>query len=363
MSERFTAADFDHSPFVAFYEVTRACDLACRHCRPCAQSQRHPGELTLPQAADLMAQFAEFSKPPLVVFTGGDPLKRPAIYDIAEAASESGLTTAIAPAATSLLTKTAIRKLKHAGISRIAIGIDGADAATHDGMRGVPGSFDRSVKALRDARALGLPTQVDTLLTHRNCDQVDRMAEEFAALEIGVWSVSFLVPVGRGLAEERITGEECERVFERLWQQSRIRPYCIKTDEAPHYRRYVLGKAAEPVTDPPRFGRVSRVPLGLNSGKGVMFVSHTGGVYPGAFLPILCGRFPKEAVVDIYRNSPVFRSLRTPALLKGKCSLCEFKQLCGGSRARAYAVTRDLFAQEPDCVYQPRRFQEAACSA
>lgn len=364
MSERFTAADFDHSPFIVFYEVTRACDLVCRHCRACAQPQRHPGELTLPLAADLMAQFASFPKPPLVVFTGGDPLKRPAIYDIAEAARDAGLTTAITPSATPLLTKTAIRKLRRVGISRMAVSIDGADAETHDSFRGVAGSFDRSIDALRAARVLGLPTQINTTITRRNYDQIDRMAERFAELEIGIWSVFFLVPVGRGLMEERISGEEYEQVFERLWQQSRVQPYAIKTTEAPHYRRFNLEKAGDPSTpDSQRFGRTSRAPLGTNDGKGVMFVSHTGGVYPSGFLPILCGRFPKESVVDIYQHSPVFRGLRTPSLLKGKCGHCEFKQICGGSRARAYAVTRDPFAQEPDCIYQPRHYQEAACSA
>jgi len=365
MADRYTAADFGSSPFIAFYEVTRACDLACSHCRACAQPVPHPKQLSFPLAVSLMEQFATFPKPPLIVFTGGDPLKRPAIYDIVEAARACKLTTAITPSATPLLNKKAIRMLRNAGISRMALSIDGVNSATHDALRGVPGSYERTINALRDARSLGVPIQINTVITPRNHHQIDRMADLFASLEISLWSVFFLVPVGRGLAEDRINGDQCEDVFERLWLQSRSQPYAIKTTEAPHYRRYVLQRAGDPLAMPNslRFGRASRAPLGTNDGKGVMFVSHTGSIYPTGFLPILCGRFPKDSVVDVYQNSTVFQSLRNSQLLKGKCSRCEYKEICGGSRARAYAVTRDLFAQEPDCIYQPKSRLEETCSA
>ena len=181
----------------------------------------------------------------------------------------------------------------------------------------------------------------------------DAMAELLGGLGIVLWSVFFLIPVGRGLAGERLSAEECEEVFARLWGHARRQPYAIKTTEAPHYRRFVLQHAGDPRLTPAgiRPDQVQRAPVGTNDGKGVMFVSHTGQIYPSGFMPITCGRFPRDSAVEVYQRSPIFRSLRDPDQLKGKCGRCEYRGVCGGSRARAYAVTRDPLAAEPDCAY------------
>lgn len=358
----YTNEDFGKGPFVVFYETTRACDLLCKHCRACAQPRRHPRELTTDQAKLLFDQFASFEKPPVVVLTGGDPMKRQDIFEIIEHGISRGLQMAMTPSATPLVTPEALYMLKQAGLGRLALSVDGKDAATHDTFRGVPGSFDRTLKLFAEAAVIGLPTQVNTTITRYNVDQVDAMADLFSTLSITLWSVFFLIPVGRGLAEQRISAPEYERVFEGLWKSARRHPYGIKTTEAHHYRRFVLQRNGDPQRQPENGGssRIQRAPLGVNDGKGVFFVGHTGNIYPSGFMPILCGRFPEESVADVYRNSALLQSLRDSDRLKGKCGVCECRHFCGGSRARAYAVTRDPLAAEPDCVYVPDSWKESS---
>jgi radical SAM protein len=362
----YTQEDFARSPFVTFYEVTRACDLVCKHCRACAQPNRHPHELKHEQSVELIRQIASFPKKPVLVFTGGDPMKREDIYDLTAWAVACGLNVAMTPSATPLVTREAVEKLHQAGMSRLAVSLDAADAETHDDFRGVPGSFDRTLEILRDARAIGMPVQVNTTITRRNVRQVDQIAELLATLDITLWSVFFLIPVGRGMAEQRIEPWEYEMVFDRLWCHAQRQPYGIKTTEAHHYRRFVLQRQGDPQRQPDGRmppGRIQRAPLGVNDGKGVFFISHTGSVYPSGFMPILCGKFPEESVADVYQNSELLQSLRDGDRLKGKCGSCEYRQICGGSRARAYALTRDPLAAEPDCVYMPEAWKERAlCS-
>ena len=239
----------------------------------------------------------------------------------------------------------------------LGISLDGATAATHDAFRGWEGSYARTQCMLRDARELGLPVQVNTSITMRNVDEIGPMAEQLEEMGIAMWSLFFLVPVGRGVEETRISPERCEEVFAQLWEETSRRSYAIKTTEAPHYRRYVLQQGGDPLAGPtggPQGGRrVHRAPLGVGDGKGVMFVSHQGEIYPAGFLPLLCGRFPGDSVVRVYRDHPTFRELRDPDRFKGRCGICEYREVCGGSRARAYAVTGDPLGEEPDCVYVP----------
>jgi radical SAM protein len=354
---RYSRADFDHSPLIVFYEVTQACDLVCQHCRACAQSQPHPGELSSAESRQLISQLAEFPKPPMLVLTGGDPLKRPDICEMVEHGVRMGLEVSITPSATPLVTGVALRQLRDAGISRVAVSLDGANAATHDAFRGVPGSFDRTLHILSSARAGQIPLQVNTTITTTNFHQIDALADLLADQRIAMWSVFFLVPVGRAAYRQRLSAEQCEKAFEKLWQQSRRQPYAIKTTEAPHYRRYVLQKqrcesGGERSTDPRCFGN-RFAPLGVNDGKGVMFVGHTGLIYPSGFMPIVCGLFPLEHIVRVYQHSPILSGLRDVDRLEGKCRACEYRHICGGSRARAYAVTGNIYAQEPDCAYIP----------
>lgn len=353
MRPAYTADDFAHSPFVAFYEVTRACDLVCKHCRACAQPRPHRGELSTAASMTLIDEFASFPKPPVLVFTGGDPLKRDDVFDLVAHARARGLTTAMTPSATPLVTPEALRRLHEMGLHRLAVSLDASDAKTHDAIRGVPGSFDRTLEILRDARGIGLSLQVNTTVTRRNVGRLDRLANLLGEMGIVLWSVFYLVPVGRGLAEERISADQYELSFAMLHRHSRGQPYGIKTTEAHHYRRFVMQQR-----DDPRGGSPTRAPLGVNDGRGVMFVSHVGQVFPSGFMPIDCGRFPRESIVDIYQDHPTFVGLRDKSRLKGKCGRCEFRDICGGSRARAYALTGDPYAPEPDCNYVPRSMRE-----
>jgi MoaA/NifB/PqqE/SkfB family radical SAM enzyme len=354
-------ADFAHSPMVAFYEVTRACDLACRHCRADAQTNRDPAELSTVQALRLVAQLATFPKPPLVVLTGGDPLKRDDIMEIITAARGTSLQVALTPSATPLVTRQALARLKESGLHRLAVSLDGKDASTHDGFRRVAGSFDRTLEILRDARACGLPVQVNTTIARHNVDQVDALAQLLAPLQIVLWSVFFLVPTGRATADQRIAPERYEAVFGQLLSHIGWQPYAIKTTEAPHFRRYLLQQAKASGR-----GLPPNIPMaGTNDGRGVMFVSHTGEICPSGFLPIACGRFPLDSVVRVYQNSKLFRLLRSPEEISGKCGVCEYREICGGSRGRAYGLTGDPMASDPDCVYVPVRWKQeaASCSA
>jgi radical SAM protein len=358
------AVDLHRDPFLVFYEITRACDLACAHCRACAQPQAHPRELSPSLSRDLIDNLLQFTRPPLLVLTGGDPLKRPDVFDLTAYAAARGLQVAMTPSATPLVTRDALHRLHDAGLARLAVSLDGADAHTHDDLRRVPGSFARTVDILADARDIGLSLQINTTITRRNVHQVDAMADIVAAQGVMLWSVFFLIPVGRGLQEQRITPEQYEEVFARLWFHAGRQPYGIKTTEAHHYRRFVLQRMGDPQRDPTGHtgDRVQRAPLGVNDGKGVMFVSHTGQVFPSGFMPIECGRFPRDSVVTAYRHSTLMQQLRDPDGFHGKCGACEYRHVCGGSRARAYAVTRDPFGSEPDCIYIPQALREKAAA-
>ncbi len=350
-------ADLDLGPFLIFWELTRACDLACGHCRATAQPDRHPDELDIRQCRELIAQATGFPVNPILVLTGGDPMRRDDVFEVVEAGVDAGLTVTMTPSATPLVTADAIGRLRSAGLSRLAVSIDGADAATHDGIRGIPGSLERALEVVRDARRADLPVQVNTTISTVNVDQVDAMAALFAGLDIVLWSVFFLVPVGRGSGQQRISPDRYEEVFARLWHHAAVQPYGIKTTEAHHYRRFVLQQGGHPQRGAGeaagRQDPVQRAPLGVSDGKGTMFVSHTGEIFPSGFLPISAGRFPDDPIVDTYRNSPLFRELREPDGFGGKCGRCEYRRVCGGSRSRAYAVTGDHLAAEPDCAYQP----------
>jgi radical SAM protein len=378
------AVDFNVSPFVVIWENTRACDLACVHCRAAAQSRRSQFELKTEEGFHLIDQIAEL-KPRVFVITGGDPLKREDTYDLIRHAKDRGLEPALTPSATPLLTEAAISRMKDHGLARLALSLDASTAGPHDDFRRVKGSFDLTLRAIRAANREGIPVQINTTVTRRTIDDLPRMVELLTELGIAMWSVFFLVPTGRGKKSDLVTPERVEELFGFLYDTSKHVPFAIRTTEAMHYRRYTLQRlAAEkgqyiddlrdartglidastlflqhgsrpmPIGVQAQAGTVERAPRGVNEAKGFVFISHIGDVFPSGFLPLKAGNVKHQSLGEIYRSSELFVSLRDNGNLKGKCGRCEFRDLCGGSRARAWAMTGDVFESDPLCAYQPR---------
>jgi AdoMet-dependent heme synthase len=365
MQKPKTVPNFDERPFIVIWETTQACDLACVHCRACAQPLRDLLELSTKHAKKLIDDIAEMQAP-VFVMTGGDPLKRPDIYELVSYCRDRGVRASLTPSATPLLTKEALIKLKDAGLARLAISLDASTAEQHDKFRQVQGSYECTLNAVRWAREIGLAVQINTTITRHNLHDIDNMIALLETLDIMLWSVFFLVPTGRGSSIDLISAEEFEEVFEKLYQTAQRVSFDIKSTEAQHYRRFLLQKRID--DRKPGSGRkvipflgvgssdgIGRAPKGINDGKGFVFVSHRGEVYPSGFLPISAGNVRKRSLGDIYRESELFKDLRDASKLEGKCGRCEFRDICGGSRARAYAVTGNAFAEEPCCVYEPKR--------
>ena len=362
--------DFDQRPFIVIWETTQACDLSCVHCRACAQPVRSALELSTDEAKRLIDEVAALEAP-VFVLTGGDPLKRPDIFDLVQYAHDRGVRISLTPSATPLLTQDAILRLKQCGLARLAISLDGPSAEVHDKFRRVPGSYEWTLNAVRWAREIGLPVQINTTITRHNLQYIDSMIRLLEGLDIVLWSVFFLVPTGRGSTVDLISAEEFEQVFEKLYRTSQQVKFDIKSTEAQHYRRFLLQRRTEEKrkgnslpsslalsTDTP--DGIGRAPRGINDGKGFVFISHLGEVFPSGFLPISAGNIRKQSLADLYRHSPLFVGLRDSANLKGKCGVCEFREICGGSRARSYALTGDIYAEEPCCIWQPKMIRSGA---
>jgi AdoMet-dependent heme synthase len=358
--------DFNQRPFIAIWEVTQACDLACVHCRASAQPERHPQELTTDEGKRLIDQIASM-KVPVFVLTGGDPIKRPDLFELIGHARSAGVRVSLTPSATPLLTREVVARLKQAGLARLAVSMDGACAETHDAFRGMSGSYARTLDAVRWANEFELPVQINTTFSRRNIGEIDAIVALMERLRITLWSVFFLVPTGRGKLNDLLSTDEFESVFARLYGLAKTASFDIKTTEAQHYRRFVLQRnlAARRAGEPEAQVRVSsdeigRAPRGLNDGKGFVFISHKGDVFPSGFLPVGAGNIREQSLDAIYRESPLFRALRDTSRLEGKCGACEFKEICGGSRARAYSVTGNPHGEEPCCAYTPAGYHAVA---
>jgi AdoMet-dependent heme synthase len=361
--------DFDQSPFLVIWETTQACDLACKHCRAEAQPDRHPDELTTAEAKKLMDDVRRFG-PIIFVFSGGDAMKRPDMVELVEYGSSLGLRMAITPATTPLTTREQLQQMKDAGLSRLAISLDGSHAGIHDEFRQVDGSFDHGLRILRMSQEIGLSTQVNTVVARHNLDDFENLIALMSEVGIVFWEVFFLIPMGRAKPEDVASAAQFEEVFERLYELSKTAPFDIKATAAPQYSRVVLqkkvaerravdGEAADVLTDGLAFSLTDGIGRahGVNDGDGFMFVSHTGEIFPSGFLPVSAGNVRDDDLVDVYRNAPLFRALRDRSNLKGKCNVCEYRPVCGGSRSRAYAVTGDYLEAEPFCAHVPVRYQ------
>ncbi len=309
-------------------------------------------ELDAVQAREVIRQVKEFGDP-LLVFTGGDPLKRADLYELLSESVRAGLRTTVTPSATPLLTAEAVRRIHGCGVSRMAVSLDGADEAAHDDFRQVAGSFRQTLGALRAAAEIGLETQINTTVTRRNVGTLDRIARLVEEEKARLWSVFFLVVTGRAQLEDDLTAAEYERVFEFLYRTSLTAPFDIKTTEAQHYRRYLAQqrKKSGAKSSAPQ-GIISRQ-AGINDGKGFLFISHTGEIFPSGFLAVSAGNVRTTTLQEAYRTTPLFQVLRDSDALHGKCGVCEYRNLCGGSRSRAFALTGDYLESDPRCDYYP----------
>lgn len=372
-------------PFMVIWETTIACDLACRHCRAEAIATHDPLSLSFAEGCQLLDQIQSFGKPyPLVVLTGGDPFKRDDIFDLVAYGTEIGLSMAVSPSATETLTYDNLQRLKDAGAKAISLSLDGATAASHDTFRGVAGSYQMTLDGWRYAQEIGLKLQLNTTVTRFNLQELPQILDLARQHGVMTWSVFFLVPTGRGLVTDEITPHEYEDVMHWLYDASKY--VRIKTTEGHHYKRVVLqrnilekhnadhreilklgatyqrlsdelstliGTSANETLEPER---VTRSPMHINAGKGFVFISRRGEIYPSGFMPVGAGNVRDASLVDVYRTAPLFQSLRDTEQLEGRCGACEFKSICGGSRSRAYAMTGHPHAEEPFCTYEPGTF-------
>jgi radical SAM protein len=372
--------DAGERPMITIWEVTRACALVCAHCRADAQHRRNPFELSTEQGKALLDDIAAWGKPyPIVVLTGGDPFERPDLPELVSHGSSLGLHMALSPSVTPRLTPEVLEELHAAGANALSLSLDGAKAETHDAFRGVPGVFDSTMRAAGWVREAGYRLQVNSTVTRANVHEFPEILRTVLDLNASLWSVFFLVPTGRGEMLTPLAPYEIEDVLHWLHDVSSL--IAIKSTEAPHYRRVAIQRArAQSLAEqglPPApvahgelyaeltaatatllAGRADvprrpRPPIEVNSGRGFAFIDHLGDVYPSGFLPHRCGNVKETGFREIYQTSPLLQSLRRPAEFHGKCGVCEFNEVCGGSRSHAYAVTGDVLASDPTCVYVP----------
>ena len=359
--------DFEKAPFLVIWETTQACALACTHCRASAQPNRDPLELTTAEGEKLARDTAEMGTP-LLIFTGGDPTNRPDLLDLIRYGKAQGLRVATIPAATDCLTRERVFALKDAGLEQMALSLDQPRAELHDAFRGTPGAFARTMAAIEWAHEASLPLQINTTLCGTTAPHFSEMAALVERLGIVFWEVFFLVPVGRGALLSGLNAAQCESLFETIYRIQKKGTFIVKVTEAPHYRRFVAQQetiaaahAQGPEQMPALLTRsegpghtVGLAPRGVNAGNGFLFVSHQGEIYPSGFLPLSAGNVRKDSLAEVYRTSPLFRRLRDPDTLTGRCGRCEYRRICGGSRSRALALTGDPFRTDPWCGYEPR---------
>ncbi|HAT1382901.1 TPA: radical SAM/SPASM domain-containing protein [Corynebacterium striatum] len=363
--------DINAKPFIAIWEVTRACQLVCQHCRADAQHEPAPGQLTTEQGKALLDSIASYDKPrPIVVLTGGDPFERGDLEELTEYGTSLELNVSLSPSVTPRLTRERLEGLRAAGGCALSLSLDGATADTHDYFRGFSGIFDQTIKMAEVVTDVGYRLQINSTITKNNVREAPQLLKRVIEMGAKLWSVFFLVPTGRGTGLEALTPLEREDAMH--WLHDVSNRVAIKTTEGPQYRRIVieaqrgseyeggelykyLTEETERVLRPADAShtRRPRPPMAINAGSGFVFIDHLGDVYPNGFLPMHCGNVKEQTLPDIYANSPVFKKLRDPAQWSGKCAVCEYASVCGGSRSTAFAMTGDPLASDPTCAYVP----------
>ncbi len=348
--------DYSQTPLNVYWEMTQACALACRHCRAEAVPLAHPDELNTDEGMALLQQIREFGDPmPQLILTGGDPLARADLYELIDAARALGIGVSITPAATPALTREVLAKLKAHGVEGLGLSLDGSTAELHDSIRGVPGTFDLTMKAMGWAKELDIPLQVNTLASAETAGDAPAIYELLKPFAIARWSLFFLISVGRGKVLQPLTPQQGEELMGWIFETSRTAPFTVATTEAPSYRRVAIEHMrSEGLTGEQMKGSSAFRAFGIRDGHGIMFVSNTGDICPAGFLPLTAGNVRRDRVVDVYRNAPLFQSLHDPTQLEGRCGVCEYQVLCGGSRARAYSATGNPLETDPLCEYQPK---------
>lgn len=362
-NERMVHADFNMAPFTIAWEVTRACAYACVHCRADAMHVADPNELHTEEALRLIDRLAEFGSP-ILIFTGGDPMMRKDLHELIAYATQKGLRCSLTPTATALPTTARLEKVRDAGIRRIALSLDAPSAEIHDNFRQVAGSWQRTMDILHRAQEIGISVQVNTTISKHNVDILDEMVPFIQEVGAVQWSLFFLVPTGRAQVKNMISAEEHERTFNWLYDLSKTAPFDIKSTAAPMYRRVAIERkrAEQGVDNPVTFqgagfqyaDGLNRPTRGVNDGNGFLFISHVGDIQPSGFLPLTAGNVRTDDVIDVYRHSQLFTDLRTPDKIKGRCGICEYRDVCGGQRGRAYGVTGDYLESDPACLYIPQ---------
>jgi len=355
------------APKVIAWELTRRCMLKCKHCRGAAKDYDYSGEFSTDECKKVIDSISSFCKP-ILIMTGGEPMMRDDIFELSAYASSLGITPVLAPCG-HLIDKKMAKKIKESGIRAISISLDGADAESHDAFRGVAGAYERTMRGLRCAIDEGIPFQINTTVTRHNIEQLPAILQKAIDLGAKTFDLFFLVPTGRGkeLLEQEISPKQQERALQWVWEQSRISPIRVKTTCAPHYARIQkqqlamvnsggMGERIHPQAD------IGYVSGGCMGGKGFVFISHRGILQPCGFLDLPCGdlRAGDYDFKRLYEESKVFQDLRNLEIYGGKCGECEYCDVCGGCRARAYAHSGDYLAQEPGCSYVPKSLRKGS---
>ena len=368
-SNSFHRGQFESRPLLVFWEMTKACGLACQHCRACAQLEPGPDELTTSEGFSLIDDLAEIGRPrPILILTGGDCLQRDDVVEIARYAQSRLVPVAISPSVTSRLTAQVLDQLRSCGVHSASLSLDGSSAKTHDALRGIPGHFDATLDAVRLLKRHGYTTQINTTVMSGNLLELADIAGTMVDYGVDVWEVFFLINIGRGSEVLESSAAENEDVCNFLVDASRY-GFTVRTVEAPFFRRIATQRKAhldeEIIPEPgplyrelhqrliARLGQPTapvRTPsAATRDGKGIIFVATNGDIYPSGFMPYRLGNIREDRLVDVYCENAVLRDIRA-ARFEEPCGSCEFAQLCGGSRARAYAFSGDPLGADPGCL-------------